>query len=664
MANTITLTALTRGAVINSGDVNLIQVKVTDSSGAAVASSAVTLSISSGAGLSVSSVTTDSTGYGAFYAYSSTSGSYTITAAQTGATSATLVTIFTTPEETAAADRVLDTMQSALIDQSGAGYIGYNSATTYASGTLGSAFNIGGTELANNNSKLARWIDIEDYADTASASGDWTTAIQAALDAANLLGIYDVRGTGQYVVSNTLYIRAVPISGMNISIYKLSVSSSFPTNTSFWDATPIIAVGQAVGAIVGLQLNINYLDGGGVADGVAGINLGFGLSNVHIGYASDCISVIRMGDHQYNSSGNRLTGHYWLNNWLGVFLANGTGTADPIVESWNINVDFIANNRWGGIWFFSAGQYAKIQGDWDFNGRYLGIIELSDTTGLTSISGQTGLKLTDGTTQMEFLFYYTEQGSTYVVVAASNDISISGANALPWAAGSTISCTTVTGVALVFSSSVTAGDNSVGTNFFDVLHDYERAPFGKIQVVAGYLSSIIGGNLFTSSFQFQNSFSAQTDSIRGFGVSNSSTTLSLYNYAISNTPFANVNDTLINFDKKLSLSDHLYEGAGALNIVAPATTAIQLLLLTNATSDKYLNEGSMYEITLKTNFVTCGLYRVFVVGDTGSYSHVVVSTFSGDQITVTFTDTTDGVALNFLQATQADMQVVTNVVRI
>lgn len=664
MANTITLTTVTRGALADANTPNIIQIKVTDSTGAAVANSVVALTASANVGLNVTSVTTNSSGINYVYVFCATAGTYTVTATQTGATTATISTVFTSLQETTAANRVLDTMQSTLIDSSGAGYIGYNSSSTYSSGTLGYAFNEGGVELTTHADKLGRWIDIEDYADTASASGDWTTAIQAALDAANLTGIYDVRGTGQYVVSDTLYIRAVPISGMKVSIYKLSVSSSFPTNTTFWDATPVIGIGQTVGAMVGLELNINYLDGGGVADGIAGINLGFGLSSINIGYASNCIAVVRMGKHQYNSSGNRLTGHYWVNNWIGAFLANGDGT-DPIVESWGFDVSFIANNRWGGVWLYNGGQYAKIHGDWDFNGRYLGIIKLSDTTGLSSMAGTTGLVLTDGTTQMDYLFYYTSQGSTYAVVASSTDISSSGTNALPWTAGSTITCTTLSGVALVFTASETAGDNASGTNFFDILHDYELVAFGKIQVMAGYLSGIIGGNQFTSSFQYQNSYSGATDDIRGFGISNSGTALSLYNYALSDTPFVNVTDAYFNLDKKLYMKDRLYEGVGALTIVPTSTTdTTALLVLTNSTNDKYLNEGSMYDITIKSNFATCGSFRVFVVGDTGTYSHVVVSSFTGDSMAVTFSDSTDGVTLNFRQQSGSDMQVVTNIVRI
>lgn len=512
---------------------------------------------------------------------------------------------------------------------------------------------------------MAIYIDIEDYADTNSAAGDWTTAIQAAFDASYTTGILDVRGAGSYTVSGTVYIRSVPISGLKVSIYKLGVTSSFPSNTTFWDATPIIAVGQDSGNISGLELSISYLDGGSKADGIAGIAKGFGTSHLHIGFATNCICVVRMGAHQFNSASNEVSGHYWVSNWLGAYLANGTGTTTSIVEGWVFNVDFIAGNYWGGVWFFNAGQYAKIRGDWDYNGRYLGVITLSDNTGLDSISGQTGLKLTDGTNEMEFLFYYKEQGAYYAVVAATDDISNTGTAALPWTAGSTLSCTTVTGVALVFSASQTAGDNDSKTNFFDILHDFQRTSFAKIQVMAGYLSGIIGGSLFSSSLQYQNAFSGTTDSIRGLGISNSGETLALYNYALSDLPIANFTSTFVNFENKLYMKDWLYEGIPSANIIASSTSETSTLaVLSNSNHNKYYNEGCMYDVTLKTNYATCASFRIYVIDTDGSYSHVVVSSFIGDAIAVTFNDTTAGVEVNFRQEAQDTMQVVVNTFRV
>lgn len=667
MANIITLTSVTRGAQANGSAINTVRVNVTDSTtGANVANSVVNFTVSTGAGLNVSSVTTNSAGYNYVDVVSSTAGNYTLTASQTGATSATLVVTFATAQETAAANRVLDTMQTSLAATAGAGYVGWDSSVDYASGTLGAAFNDGAASIATLGNKAARYIDIEDYADDASADGDWTSAIQSAIDAATNNGILEVRGTGSYAISNTVLIRNIFNNGLNISIHKLTVTSDFPSNTGFWSATPMITIGDLVGNASGLNLFINVLDGGSKADGIQPVGYGFSLSHLHIGTASNCISVIRMGAHQWPNASNWITGDYWLNNYVGIYLANGATGNTPIVEGWKVFVKFIADNYWGGMWLFNSGQYAQLSGDWDFNGKRLAVLKLTDNTGLTSIVGQNGLKLTDGTNELEFLFYYTSLGYTYIVVASPNNISASDKVAtFPWTAGAKISCTTVSGVAMVFSTINVAGDNSSQTNFFDILHDFERAPFARVQVSAGYLSGIIGGLLYTSTLQYQNSFAPLTDSYTGLSITNTGSALSLYNSTIETTPFMSSSADFVNFNKKLFMKDYLYEGVGSANTFASSTSTTSVLaLLKDSTNNKYLSEGTMYDITLKTNFATCGSFRVYVIASGTSYSHVVVSSYIGDAIAVTFTDTTSGVQMNFRQEAQAYMQVVTNVVRV
>ncbi|KAB7897645.1 hypothetical protein GA565_17555 [Rouxiella sp. S1S-2] len=556
---------------------------------------------------------------------------------------------------------------SALATSSGAGSVGYDQTIDYANGTLGSAFNYSGTTLASQTNKLARYLDIEDFADTNSAAGDWTTAIQAAIDAAVSRGILEVRGTGSYAISGTVKIRNIFGNGLNISIHSLSVTSSFPSNTSFWNATPMISIGDLVGNATGLNLFINVLDGGSKADGIVPTGYGFALSHIHIGSASNCIAVVRTGAHQWPNSSNQLTGDYWSSNYVGVFLKNGTTGTNPIVEGWKVSVKFIAANYWGGIWLFDCGQYAQLSGDWDYNGRYVGVIELDSTTGLSSIAGQTGLKLTNGTTPLEFLFYYTYQGSTYAVVAASSNISVyDGSGTFPWTVGQTISCTTITGVSLTYTAVTLCGDNASKTNFFDIFHDFERTAFGRIQVKAGYLSGIIGGLQHTSNLQYQNSYEDPTDCFHGLSVTNSGTTLAFINTPVESSAYSYVTADYVNFQKKLYMQDRLYEGTPvAIKLGPSSTTSTTITTLKDSAQDKHLDEGSIYDITLKTNYAgNCGSYRVFVLSSGGTYSHNVISSYSTSAITVDFADNTTGVDMNFRQQAQSQMQVVINIVRI
>ena len=55
---------------------------------------------------------------------------------------------------------------------------------------------------------------------------------------------------------------------------------------SFWDATPMIEIGNEAGNLISINLFINNLNGGGNADGLIASGYGFALSHIHIGYAS------------------------------------------------------------------------------------------------------------------------------------------------------------------------------------------------------------------------------------------------------------------------------------------------------------------------------------------------------------------------------------------
>ena len=475
----------------------------------------------------------------------------------------------------------------------GAGLTGYSPAQEYNASTVGD--------------KLNRYVTVEDYQDTNSASGDWTTAIQAAIDSAVSKGISDVRGTGSYSISDTLKITNTAANGINIFLSSLNTTASFPAMNSFWDATPMIEIGNEAGNLISINLFINNLNGGGNADGLIASGYGFALSHIHIGYASDCISVIRMGNQNWPNASNWITGDYWVNNYLGLYLADGGGSNAPITEGWKYDVKFTAANYWGAIWLRRSGRYGQFRGDYDFNGKRLSVCQLSSSTGLDLVWDTQKLKFTNGSTISEFLFYYSYQGDTYVVLAEDHDVSKVSGTGSSYSVGDTLSCETVDGVSLVVSDVNVAQDNDSGINYFDILHDFERGIFGKIQVTAGYLSGVLGGLQYSSSWQYQNSFSGATDSLRGFGVSNSGSTLAFYNYAVSMLPWANITSDFVNFEKKLYLKDHKVTGAEVrADIASSATDYVDVLSLTDTSTDKYADEGSHYSVKIITNYGGCG----------------------------------------------------------
>ncbi|CAM3711242.1 hypothetical protein BS639_17260 [Rouxiella silvae] len=540
----------------------------------------------------------------------------------------------------------------------GAGLVGYKRGVSYPVNSAGS--------------KLSRWIDIEDYADSNAASGDWLSTIQTAINTAINEGITEIRGQGSYAISNTLNIQNIQSKGINLYLKSLSVTADFPTNTSFWDATPMINVGDMVSNITGLNIFIQTLDGGGKADGISAIGYGYALCHIHVGSLTNCIAGMRQGKHQWPNASNYVTGDNWANNRVGIYLADGTGPNAPITEGWHIDIKFMPVNSWGAIWYRRSGRYGRFNSDVDFNGQNLSIYQLSNTTGLDLIWDTQQLKLTNGTNTAEFLFYYMYQGYFYIVIGEDHKCSAIDAEGPPsFSVGDTLSCTTISGVALGVGTVNVCRDNASGTNYFDILHDFERGTFGKILVMCGYAAGIIGGIQQSSSFQFQNSFNGATDSLRGFGVSNSGSTLAFYNYAISNNPYSNITSDYVNFEKKLYLKDHRIVGGEVEAVIARSTTDYTTLLnFSDTSTDKRADEGAKFHVEILTNYDGCGAsfnINVKAAGIiqvtkptmlNGAFKFRIVTVLSSDGTSVV------GSALQIRQESQDFIRFVINITRL
>lgn len=549
----------------------------------------------------------------------------------------------------------------------GAGVSGYSIKQAYGAATVGA--------------KLNRHIDVEDFADSASAAGDWTSALNNAISYAITNGITHIYGgVTVYAISGTVKIQNAGSQGLNIFLRRLEINSAFPKG-SFWSATSMIEIGDTSGNMTGINIFIGELCGGinnadgsieHRANGIIPVEYGFSLSWLHVGTCTGCFTGIRTGKHKWPNASVEVSGDFWKDNYIGILFINGTEGQTPIVEGWKIRIKFMAANYWTGIWYQASGHYGQIYGsDWDFNGQYLEVYKLSDGTGLSSMVGQLGLVLTNGTKQLNFLCYYVDQGSTYIVCAGTTNVSVyNGTGTASWALGDTISCTTISGVAMKASAVSLAGDNGSKTNFFDVLHDFQNSAFAKLQIFAGYLSGIIGGSMFSSNFQFQNAFSGQTDRIRGFGVSNSGSTLALYNYALSELPFSNITNDFVNFEKKLYLKDHKIAGAEVFAIVPRSSgTYLSVMQLADTSTDKWADEGSTWHIEIQTNyFGGSASFDAYLKG-TGNIAittrKMINAAFKFRMITVLNSDQTavTGIALQFRQEAQDYMNFSINMTR-
>ncbi|NIF23026.1 hypothetical protein [Candidatus Pantoea multigeneris] len=486
----------------------------------------------------------------------------------------------------------------------------YSLGTTYSSGTVGA--------------KLNRFVTIEDFADTNSANGNWAVAIKNAIDYARVNGIRNVYGANSYTISSTIVVEGLSNNGLNISIGRLVASSTWPKNTTLWDATPMLLIGDTVANITGLNLTINMLDGAGVADGIQATQYGFALSSIHIGDARNCVRVISNGNQQWPNASVQVSGDFWTANWLGIYLSRGTKGSSPISEGWKINVKFIANNRYGGILARGGSQYTQIRGDHDYNGRYLSLLQIDALDGITR-----GMKITNGTTQAEVLVAWQAQGQYWLAVMETKDVSAGNGGKSSYSVNDKLTSPTTTIRQRTITAVQTGGDNASATNYFDVLHDFEGEPFAKLQATMGYCSGIIGSLQFTSMILMQNSFQGITDNLRGLGVANSGTALSLYNRAVSDTPFANITSSFVNFQSKLYMQNRLYEGTGVAQTVTRSTsTYTTLFTLQPTATDRYLGEQNLYKVYIKTNYPgVCGEYLISVSDNTSDalQAHAVIS---------------------------------------
>lgn len=514
------------------------------------------------------------------------------------------------------------------------------------------------------------WVSVEQF--KLSTDTDDTSAIQKALNYCANNDIMELRGAGSYTINAQVFITGFGSRGFKAHFHKISAGSSFPANTTLFDAQTMITISDASSQQSNLEIIIDYLDGGGVANGIRGAENGYALSHIHIGFAKNCIQVINQTDYTFDCGCNRISGDYWNENWIGGFLNNGTNGS--IFEGWMWDVKFIADNRYGGLWYKKGGQYAQIYaGNLDYNGKYISEITLSgDTSTLDLIKGQVGIELTNGTTASMFMFHFQEtyNGSQKILLGESKDVSVAtnGSSKTSYAVGDVLTCPTISGVSLTVSAVNVAGDSSSGANYYDFLHDYADADFGRLQILAAYMSRVVGSQQYTSVISYQNAFSGTTDNFRGLGVSNSGQTLALYNNALSaSNSFANITADFVNFALRLYQKDRKYEGnAGYAAPAAGATATIGTI--TPSAYDHYAGEADSYQISITSP--TDGVYafaKLVLNSQNGYLVDIVTSanlSLSGVKTLASDGTTLTGYAINCENSGTETVALVMNIVRI
>lgn len=496
----------------------------------------------------------------------------------------------------------------------------------------------------------SRVVQVEQFEDINSAAGDWSTALQAALDYAAANGIPEVWGKGDYTISDSLLLKSTH-SYLRLRLNKLSPTSTWAAPADILSATPLIKMGGSASQCVGFDIDIDEVDGLSVADMIQPVDYGFCYGRIRIRKAANYLIGIHMGSQTWPNSSVLVEGDDWgTGAYIGLLLQRGSTGTSPICEGWNINIRFNHAHRYAGVLLRDGSQYAKLfAGDIDYNGNWVSLVGVSSYTGVTRDS-----ILTNGTTSALVLGYFYLLGVYYVLLGEAKNVT----DASSFAVGDTLTSadgsftTTVTSVR-------TTSETATDFRYFDIVHDFAGSAFGRITVLGGYSGGVVGGLLHSSDILIQNSFSGHTLSLRGLGISESGNTLALYRNYESRSAFANITADYVNFARRLYMGSRLYEGIPVYkSFASSATDFTTLYTFTDVTTDKYSTEGTMYEIALKGNYADA--YAYFIVFLKGATLKVVRSDYDVD----IWAYQVSGAALQLRQYAQDYIITVSNIRRI
>lgn len=192
----------------------------------------------------------------------------------------------------------------------------------------------------------------------------------------------------------------------------------------------------------------------------------------------------------------------------GIWHSNQAGGA-YICEGAKISVGFITNFKYGGIQLFDGAQYFQIYGtDIDFCGKYLTQLEVNALPG-TDVRG---MQAVSGAVSCEVVDYYSQPAGKFYVLVAEAQETTGGKSAYTQGSSLVIDGVTYTIVSITTPTAKQA--------YFDVIHGFQGASFGKGEAQFGYCSRIVGGMQHTSFFKWHNSFDINSNMLNGLFVNN------------------------------------------------------------------------------------------------------------------------------------------------
>ncbi|BFO11939.1 hypothetical protein GGER_44490 [Serratia rubidaea] len=353
--------------------------------------------------------------------------------------------------------------------------------------------------------KLNNLVFVEDFRHLVSEDGDWQPAAQAAHDYALKNGFNKVWSFRPMAFKSPLIVDGWS-QALHLRLSKVVAHDKVPMYQDWKDAMALITLGSRNGgSMVGLNVDIGFLDGKGVCSGIEVVGRGCGGSKINIDRAMGCNIVYDCRKQTWPTASNFVSGKYWYKGNVGAFLARGSGPDTPIAEGYKLCVGFVTQMRYGAYLLRDGAQYAQISGDADFNGRYLSEITL---TGESFTGLERGAAISNGMATGEVLaFYIQNAGVCKVLVIEPTDVS-GGTSA--YTAGDILT----SGKWSSTASRVRTAQQ--GENFFfDIILDFQGSAFAKVDVDCGYLGGIVGSSLHSCSINYKCSYTAYTNSMNG-----------------------------------------------------------------------------------------------------------------------------------------------------
>lgn len=371
----------------------------------------------------------------------------------------------------------------------------------------------GSTPDSSGGASPTAWVPVRKQAAASEYSpemfgavGDGVTddsgPLQAAVDAALANGRLKVEGGGVYAVSKPITIDNMG-RGFQLELHGLVATADFPATTDWKTANGMLEVGgKANGSAVGLSLRVGYAYGRDRATLFKLLGFGAGGSLFHAGRVQNCVGVYDCTNStKANSNSNFVEGLYWLNGTYGIRCRRSGAF---VTEGTKIRVGFMTGLRYGGIQLFNGAQYFSISSTGiDFCGRNLTQLTLNAMPPATV--RETLLTNTATGSTFEVLDLYEAPRGTYNVLVIEPSSSEGGSSR--FATGQSVSV----GGASYTILGVTTSETKRA--YFDFIHGFHGASFGRGYAQFDYLSRAVGGNFNGTVIFWFNSFQEVTHSL-------------------------------------------------------------------------------------------------------------------------------------------------------